>query len=119
MAVVGMLMFGGFRAFYGGSMHALGQIGPYTGPLICIVLIFNLASGKGNTPDGRVLFRLGIGTLVASAAFLAVLPFVPVSDIEKDLARSMGGLVVAIVMVCALVVSVLRPLWARRTLQRP
>ena len=108
-----------FRAFYGGSMHALGEIGPYTSPLLGIALIFNAACAKGNTLDGRMLFRLGIATLVAYAAFLALLPFVHASQIEKDLARSMGGLVVAIVMVCALVVSVLRPLWARRTLQRP
>jgi hypothetical protein len=115
MTILGVFMFRGFSAFYGGSAHALAGIAPVSTPLLGVSMTFMFASIKGNTTEGRTWFRLGVAILGAFALLAGALPFVPIAGIEKDMARATAGLVIAVIVLLALVASTLRPLWSRRT----
>lgn len=119
LAVDAALLIPAFRAFYGGSTRALGNIVPYTTALTCLAVLFNVTAAKGDTPLGRMLFRIGLGLLSACAVFAAALPFVPIPVIEKEMARASATLLIATITTAVLVYGLASPLWARRFPQRP
>jgi hypothetical protein len=83
-------------------------------PLTMTATIFLVASGKGNTPDGRFLFWCASGTLGLYVLFLAALTVLQTSDGSKALLLARASVVVALVDVTVLVAVLVRPLWSRR-----
>ena len=116
LAVVAALMVPAIPALY--RAHALlplAETSRFVTPLNMTATTFIIASSRGDTQNGRFLFRCAAGMLGLYALLVAALAFVPASGGMKALVLAEASLGLVLIDLTAIVALLLRPLWSRRT----